>query len=547
MRTRSTRGSARRSRTARRTAGRSSWSAPGRWGSPRRSISRSGAFRWSCSTRTTPSAWGRGRSATRSARSRSSIVWAAASGSCRRASSGRSARSSSGDELVYAFDLLPGAGHRRPAFVNLQQYHLEECLVDRLAELPAAEVRWRHKVVGVMPRDGHVLLARRDAGRRLRALVRMADRVRRRAQPGAQDAGPRGRGTDVPRSVPDRRHSHEVGLSGRALVLVRSAVSSRAIGAAAPPGGRCVAHRFPARLGRRPRSERAARADPAAASCDAGRRRRVRHRVGERLHVPVPADAAASATAACSSPATRRTWCRRSARAARTAASRMPTISSGSSSSCSPGAPRSDCSTPTTPSASRPPTRTSSTRPAPPISSRPRARCRGRFAMRCLALAKHHAFAREPRQQRPPVAAARAIGYRRSTRRTGEGETFAGTMVPGAPAADAPVEGAGATVAARSSARRLHAARVRRRRRRSGRAALARRSDSLPGRAGRRRCRRRPSTLLRDREGLIARTLRRRGPGRAIFCGPTSTSARAGVPSMPAEVRAAIRRATCND
>jgi 3-(3-hydroxy-phenyl)propionate hydroxylase len=61
-------------------------------------------------------------------------------------------------EQVYAFDLQPESGYHRPAFVNLQQYHLEECLVDRLAELPAAELRWRHKVVSVMPRDGYVLL-----------------------------------------------------------------------------------------------------------------------------------------------------------------------------------------------------------------------------------------------------------------------------------------------------------------------------------------------------------------------------------------------------
>ena len=61
-------------------------------------------------------------------------------------------------EQVYAFNLLPERGHGRPAFVNLQQYHLEECLVNRLAELPQAEVRWRHKVVAVMPRDGHVLV-----------------------------------------------------------------------------------------------------------------------------------------------------------------------------------------------------------------------------------------------------------------------------------------------------------------------------------------------------------------------------------------------------
>ena len=62
------------------------------------------------------------------------------------------------DELVYAFDLLPETGHHRPAFVNLQQYHFEECLVDRLAELPSAEIRWQHKVVEVAPKpDGAVL------------------------------------------------------------------------------------------------------------------------------------------------------------------------------------------------------------------------------------------------------------------------------------------------------------------------------------------------------------------------------------------------------
>ncbi len=36
-----------------------------------------------------------------------------------------------GDDLAYEFDLLPEPGHQRPAFVNLQQYHFEECLVRR--------------------------------------------------------------------------------------------------------------------------------------------------------------------------------------------------------------------------------------------------------------------------------------------------------------------------------------------------------------------------------------------------------------------------------
>ncbi len=53
------------------------------------------------------------------------------------------------DELVYQFDLLPETGHRHPAFVNLQQYHLEECLVAHASTLPAADLRWKNKVVGV--------------------------------------------------------------------------------------------------------------------------------------------------------------------------------------------------------------------------------------------------------------------------------------------------------------------------------------------------------------------------------------------------------------
>ena len=57
------------------------------------------------------------------------------------------------NELVFQFDLLPEHGHHRPAFVNLQQYYVEEYLVERVAALPAAQIRWMNKVVGVTPRD----------------------------------------------------------------------------------------------------------------------------------------------------------------------------------------------------------------------------------------------------------------------------------------------------------------------------------------------------------------------------------------------------------
>jgi len=42
------------------------------------------------------------------------------------------------DELVYRFDLLPEAGHRRPAFVNLQQYWFEQYLVERAEDRPTS-------------------------------------------------------------------------------------------------------------------------------------------------------------------------------------------------------------------------------------------------------------------------------------------------------------------------------------------------------------------------------------------------------------------------
>ncbi|MFC7517409.1 FAD-dependent oxidoreductase [Herbaspirillum sp. GCM10030257] len=53
------------------------------------------------------------------------------------------------DEMVYSFDLLPETGHRRPAFVNLQQYYVEGYLLERAQELSNLDLRWKNKVVGV--------------------------------------------------------------------------------------------------------------------------------------------------------------------------------------------------------------------------------------------------------------------------------------------------------------------------------------------------------------------------------------------------------------
>lgn len=62
------------------------------------------------------------------------------------------------DRLVYGFDLLPEEGHKHPAFINLQQYYVEEYLIDRIASMPSVELRWRHKVVGIAPAADGVTL-----------------------------------------------------------------------------------------------------------------------------------------------------------------------------------------------------------------------------------------------------------------------------------------------------------------------------------------------------------------------------------------------------
>ena len=54
------------------------------------------------------------------------------------------------DREVYNFDLLQQAGHKMPAFINLQQYHVEQYLVDRCADFPdLIDLRWKNKVVGI--------------------------------------------------------------------------------------------------------------------------------------------------------------------------------------------------------------------------------------------------------------------------------------------------------------------------------------------------------------------------------------------------------------
>ena len=69
------------------------------------------------------------------------------------------------EKLAYQFDLLPEPGHKRPAFVNLQQYLLEEIMVERLRAL-GHTVRWKNKAIDVQQRaDGARLEVETPDGR----------------------------------------------------------------------------------------------------------------------------------------------------------------------------------------------------------------------------------------------------------------------------------------------------------------------------------------------------------------------------------------------
>jgi 3-(3-hydroxy-phenyl)propionate hydroxylase len=63
-----------------------------------------------------------------------------------------------GASQLYQFNLLPEEGHKRPAFINLQQFYAEAYLVDRVRELSAIDLRWRNKVTGLERRNDIVVL-----------------------------------------------------------------------------------------------------------------------------------------------------------------------------------------------------------------------------------------------------------------------------------------------------------------------------------------------------------------------------------------------------
>ncbi len=59
---------------------------------------------------------------------------------------------------VYQFDMLPVKDQKNPGFVNIQQYYVEDYLVDALEQMDNVDIRWGHKVSGIDGRDDGVTL-----------------------------------------------------------------------------------------------------------------------------------------------------------------------------------------------------------------------------------------------------------------------------------------------------------------------------------------------------------------------------------------------------
>jgi 3-(3-hydroxy-phenyl)propionate hydroxylase len=66
---------------------------------------------------------------------------------------------------VFQFDMLPVKNQKRPGFINIQQYHVEERLIEALVALPNVELRWGHKLSAIAPNaDGALIAVETEGG-----------------------------------------------------------------------------------------------------------------------------------------------------------------------------------------------------------------------------------------------------------------------------------------------------------------------------------------------------------------------------------------------
>ena len=116
------------------------------------------------------------------------------------------------DDLVYRFNLLPEAGHQRPAFINLQQYYVEGYLYERAETLENLSLRWKNKVAGPTQHADHVevTVETPDGSYWLTGDYLVAcdgGRSAVRSMMGLEQ------GRRLPRPLPDRRRQDEGGFS----------------------------------------------------------------------------------------------------------------------------------------------------------------------------------------------------------------------------------------------------------------------------------------------------------------------------------------------
>ncbi len=65
----------------------------------------------------------------------------------------------SGERELYTFDLADDGRQQFPAFINLQQYHVEEALVAAADAEPLIDLRWKNRLVGLTQAEDRVALA----------------------------------------------------------------------------------------------------------------------------------------------------------------------------------------------------------------------------------------------------------------------------------------------------------------------------------------------------------------------------------------------------
>ncbi|KIT15373.1 FAD-dependent oxidoreductase [Jannaschia aquimarina] len=74
-----------------------------------------------------------------------------------------------GEEEVFSFDLQPEPGHKFPAFVNLQQYYVEQFLAEAALDNPLIDLRFKNRVTALDPVAGRLEIETPDGAYTLEA------------------------------------------------------------------------------------------------------------------------------------------------------------------------------------------------------------------------------------------------------------------------------------------------------------------------------------------------------------------------------------------